>query len=80
MNKRIIAVISVTAALSAAAALFGPAVAQTHPPAKFLLNMKGQTQGKVTGGVTRKGNAWSPQSVNKFRTGKPQIKPPPHAP
>jgi hypothetical protein len=78
MNKRIIAVISATVALSAAAALLAPAAqAQRVTQEKELLKMKLQTQGKVTGSPTKKVNGWS---SSKIRPGTPPIKHPPSAP
>ena len=77
MNKRIIAAISATVALSAAAALHAPvAQAQAATQQKFLLNMQTRTQGKVTATPTKRGNGFSPNSVKKLPFGKPPIKPP----
>jgi hypothetical protein len=75
MNNRIIAAISAALALSAATALFAPG-ASAQPQTKELLNMKMQTQGKVT--------AAQPKRVTKLpnTTNKPpldkQVKSPPY--
>jgi hypothetical protein len=76
MNNRMISVISAALALSAATALFVPG-ASAQPQTKELLNMKTQTQGKIT--------AAQPKRVAKplNTTNKPpldkQVKPPPYA-
>jgi len=78
MNNRIIAVISAALALSAATALFAPAAsAQSHPPAKELLNMKMQTQGKITAAQPKR-VAKLPSPTNKPPLDKQVKSPYPH--
>jgi hypothetical protein len=81
MNKRIIAAMSATVALSAAAGLHAPAAqAQAATQQRNELKLQLQTQGKVTGTPTKKPNGFSPNGFSpntaKKLPGKPQIKPP----
>ena len=77
MNKRIIAAISATVALSAAVGLHAPAArAQAATQQRNEIKLQLHAQGKVTGTPTKKANGFSPNWAKKLPFGKPQIKPP----